>query len=683
MKLIVITSCTGEKSAAPKSSLMLADFQQGAAHVRAREKELKEFLTPASQIYTGEQHVRLMRGLNAIRESQLSGFSSQLFILSAGYGLIPEARKIAPYECTFATMKTKELRTWGEALNVPKDFRATVAQPYDLGLILLGDNYLAACQLDDAVKFGGLTLLFCGKNQAQSLPRLPNVRVVTLSNAEATRFSCGLVGLKGEIAARLLQKVASESNVLLRLKDPAFDVLGWLDSASASAAPLRAASSRKASRANPTVDHVIQLPKSWRNKPHLSKLRYFIPEWDDLVDPDYDFLHDKHSGGSSDWSNEVYAHQMYPEPNYDGLLMSRAVAEKSKKKKERINALGVHRFLRVPREFPIMGDCGAFDYIMEEKPPYTTEDVLDYYTRLDFDYGVSVDHLIVSATESKKQFRYELTIHNAEDFLKQHRKAGLKWEPIGAVQGWDAESYANAAAQYVKMGYRYIGLGGLVRTTSTDILRTLRKVHEVVPKNVGIHLFGLARLKVIRQMADFGVTSVDSASALRRAWLGDDDNYWTLSGRHFRAIRVPEAGKSFRAKRMVSEGRASGDEVAHKEEQCLTALRRFDKGKGSVADVLSTISEYDHLITPDRTTILEGIRETLEAKPWKNCPCSICKRDGIEVIIFRGNNRNRRRGFHNTYVFYQLMQKALSGQPISFGSDEDGSQLQLPELTTA
>ena len=683
MNLIVITSCTGEKSVAPKNSLMLADFQQGAAHVRAREKELKEFLTPAGQIYTGEQHVRLMRGLNAIRESQLSGFSSQLFILSAGYGLIPEARKIAPYECTFATMKTKELRAWGEALNVPKDFRATVAQPYDLGLILLGDNYLAACQLDDAVKFGGLTLLFCGKNQARSLPRLPNVRVVALSNAEATRFSCGLVGLKGEIAARLLQKVAFESDALLRLKDPAFDVLAWLDSAAASAAPLRKASSRQASRANSAVDHVIQLPKSWWNKPHRSKLRYFIPEWDDLVDPDYDFLTDTHSGGSGDWSNQVFAHQMYPEPNYDGLLMSRAVAEKSKKKKERINALGVHRFLRVPREFPIMGDCGAFDYIMEDKPPYTTEDVLDYYTRLDFDYGVSVDHLIVSATEHQKKFRYELTIHNAEDFLKQHRKAGLKWEPIGAVQGWDADSYAKAAAQYVKMGYRYIALGGLVRTPSLEILRTLRKVHEVVPKNVGLHLFGLARLKVIYQMAELGVTSVDSASALRRAWLGGKDNYWTESGTHFRAIRIPEAGKSFRAKRMVSEGRADSAFVEEVEKRLMKLLRGYDQGKEKIDLVINALAEYDHLITPDRESELDEYRRTLEAKPWKECSCDICRRDGIEVVIFRGNNRNRRRGFHNTYIFYRLMQKALSGQPMSFGDEDDGNQLQLPELTTA
>ena len=121
-----------------------------------------------------------------------------------------------------------------------------------------------------------------------------------------------------------------------------------------------------------------------------------------------------------------------------------------------------------------MGDCGAFGYINEKVPPYTTEEILDYYTRLDFDFGVSLDHLIVTATESEKQARYDLTIDNAAEFLKQHRKAKLPWTPIGAVQGWDPKSYAAAAKKNVAMGYQYIGLGGLVRTSTTDILEILR-----------------------------------------------------------------------------------------------------------------------------------------------------------------------------------------------------------------
>ena len=662
MRILTLTSCTGEKAVDDPRQLVLGDFRLGPKHVAQREHELKDLLRPAGEIYTGEQHVRLMRGVSAYRKAASKKAKLDLHILSAGYGIIPEDRQIAPYECTFATMKTKELTDWAKVLGVPEEFRKLVARPYDFALILLGDNYLTACMLDASVKFGGPTLLFCGTGMAKKLPRLANVRVVTLSNPEAKRFSCGLVGLKGELAKRLLEKLPGEPGLGSRIMDPATDVLALLDVAASASATK---SKRTAMRANASVDRVISIPDSWWEKPHRAKLRYFIPEWDDLVDPDYDFLNDTHSGGSGDWSNQVYAHQMYPEPNYDGLLVSRAVAEKSKKKKERINALGVHRFLRVPRQYPIMGDCGAFDYIMQERPPYTTEDVLDYYTRLDFDLGVSVDHLIVSATEAQKQFRYDLTIHNAEDFLKQHRKAGLKWEPIGAVQGWDAESYASAAEQYVKMGYRYLALGGLVRSNSREILQVVRKVREKVPMNVLIHLLGVARLDALNTFAEAGIQSVDSASFLRQAWMRINQSYTSFDG-PYAALRIPEAGKSFRAKHMEKHPDLTEQKILGMEQRALSAVRAYGAKAGSLSDALEALMEYDQFVTEDRVDMQKAYARTLSDRPWEKCGCAICERSGIEVAIFRGNNRNRRRGFHNTYVFYRLLQQILRGEPVSF-----------------
>lgn len=670
MKLLVITSCTGEKVVSDPKQLTLRDFQKGRDHVRARESALKDKLTRADEIYTGQQHVRLMRGVTEAGQAKVD---LDLHILSAGYGLVQAGRKLAPYEATFQGMKKPELRAWADALGVPKAFRKAVSEPYDLGLVLLGDDYLAACTLDGTVRFGGPTLLFCGRNTLKKLPKLGNLHAIALSNAEAKRFSCGLVALKGELTARILKHVAADPAFALTLA-ASTDVLGLIEE------PTTAASGRRtAARAKSDVDHVITLPKTWFNKPHRENLRYFIPEWDDLVDRDYDFEHDFHSGGTGNWANEVYAHQLYPEPNYDGILISKVVAEKSKSKKERINRLGVHRFLRVPREFPVMGDCGAFGYIHEKVPPYTTGEILDYYTRLDFDYGVSLDHLIVTATESEKKHRYELTIDNAADFLKDHRKAKLPWTPIGAVQGWDPQSYAAAAKKNVAMGYTYIGLGGLVRSSTPDIIHVLQEVHKVVPAQVRIHLFGLARLASMRAFADLGVRSVDSASLLRRAWMGTGQNYLAMDGKLYTAIRIPEAGKSFRAKRMVSEGRASGPKVEKLEARCMEAMRRFDADQIPVEDVLEVLEEYDHLITPDRPPTRTLLRETLEARPWRACDCAICRRDGIQVVIFRGNNRNRRRGFHNTYVFYRLLQKALAGEQVGFvKSGGTAAKKQLP-----
>ena len=231
MTRLIITSCTGEKVVESDRQLTREDFAKGAAHVAEREKELKDSLRTAGEIYSGEQHVRLMRGVSAMRSALEAGPSPiDLHILSAGYGLIPEGRVVAPYEITFATMKSKELRDWADSLQAPEDFRKTVAKPYEFGLILLGDNYLTACALDSSVKFGGPTLLLCGTGMAKKLPILANVRVVPVSNPEAKRFSCGLIGLKGELAARALAGVKADASAVSKILDPKFDVLGWLDS---------------------------------------------------------------------------------------------------------------------------------------------------------------------------------------------------------------------------------------------------------------------------------------------------------------------------------------------------------------------------------------------------------------------------------------------------------------------
>jgi hypothetical protein len=182
-------------------------------------------------------------------------------------------------------------------------------------------------------------------------------------------------------------------------------------------------------------------------------------------------------------------------------------------------------------------------------------------------------------------------------------------------------------------------------------------------------------------MADLGVTSVDSASALRQAWFGAKDNYWSETGKHYRAIRVPKFGKSFRAKRMVQDGRAEAAFVQAAELKSMNALRRYDQGKATVNEVIAVLEELDHLITPDRPTFMDEYRRTLVDAPWKSCSCAICKKWGIETIIFRGNDRNRRRGFHNTYVFHRLFQSVLNGDRGGIGDDSDDAPQMKLELS--
>lgn len=671
MIILIITSCTGEKAIESAEQLTLEDFRKGQAHIGHCEDKLASQMLTAEELYSGMQHQRLMRGVLAARTQ--SGLDINLNIVSAGYGLIPGFRKLLPYEATFTGMKTAEAKIWAKQLNIANDARKLLAEPYDLALILLGDNYLQALALDSDVKLGGPTILFCGKASATKLPVLNGLQTIVLANKDATRFACGMIGIKGELASRILERIATDPNELQSTLKAGAQLLDKLSSES-----VAVKGKRRPMVSNATVDNVIELPKNWADKPHRQKLAYFIPDWDDQVDPDFDFETETHSGGTGDWSNQVYAHQMFKEPNYDGILISKIVAEQSKKKAERINRLGVHRHLRVPRNFPVMGDCGAFGYINEEVPPFTTSEILEYYTRLDFDYGVSIDHFAIGEEADRKR-RYDLTIHNANDFIVEHKKLGLNWTPIGAVQGWDETSFSKAAKQYASMGYDYIAIGAMVRRRSPEIISIVQSVRKVIPAETKLHLFGVARLNSLQDFAKSGVTSADSASCLRKAWLGGSgNNYLAVDGQEYGAIRIPEADKSFRAKRMVSEGRATLEDVRKIEVACLEAMHVFDRGERTVEQVVEQLHEYDQLVTPERQDNRAYLRRTLEAQPWKTCPCDICKTVGIDVVIFRGNNRNRRRGFHNTYAFYHLFQRILAGERVAaFAPDPDSAQLNL------
>ena len=671
MKILIVTSCTGEKATESPEQLTLDDFRKGKSHVAMCEAKLESQMLPAESLYTGMQHQRLMRGVAVARGN--SGLEINLNIVSAGYGLVPGSQKLLPYEATFIGMKTVEAREWAKHLKLAHDVRDLLAQPYDLALILLGDDYLQALSLDSDVTLGGPTILFCGKGSAAKLPALNGLKPIVLANKDATRFSCGMIGIKGELASRILERIAADSKEVHATVNACSMLLDRLSSE-----PVAIKRKRSPMVSNAILDKVIELPKNWEAKPHRKKLAYFIPDWDDQVDPDFDFETETHSGGTGDWSNQVYAHQMFKEPNYDGILISKIVAEQSKKKAERINRLGVHRHLRVPRNFPVMGDCGAFGYINEEVPPFNTSEILEYYTRLDFDYGVSIDHFAIGEEADRKR-RYELTIHNANDFIVEHKKLGLNWTPIGAVQGWDEASFSKAAKQYASMGYHYIAIGAMVRRRSPEIISIVQSVRKVIPAETKLHLFGVARLNSLQALAKAGVTSADSASCLRKAWLGGSgNNYLAVDGQEYGAIRIPEADKSFRAKRMVSEGRATLEDVRKIEVACLEAMQAFDRGERTVEQVVEQLHEYDQMVTPERQDNRAYLRRTLEAQPWKTCPCDICKTVGIDVVIFRGNNRNRRRGFHNTYAFYHLFQRILSGERVAaFAPDPDSAQLNL------
>ena len=419
-------------------------------------------------------------------------------------------------------------------------------------------------------------------------------------------------------------------------------------------------------------------------------LKFFLPNFEDLVDPEYDFELDKQSPSHKNRrTHDRYAHEFFPSPIFDGMLVSKASLSFSAQR-DVVASGGIRQFTRLHPDLPIMGDCGAFTYLLEEKPIYTVPDVLKYYQDFGFNYGVSLDHLAFvtiemleaaltqgkikqrwwqnKTTEQIRMERFELTLKNAQEFLDLSTKQKLSFIPVGIAQGGTPELYADAVRRLINMGYGYIAIGGLVRSSDKDIIAILKEIQPLIKHGVQLHIFGVARLSLIPDFVKLGVTSADSASPLRRAFLGTgEDNYWAMDGSKYAAIRVPEANTK-RIKRgldhpgdVVANGDRPVDSIealTKMEQNVLNLLRFYDQGKSKLDETLEALLNYDRLFGDGREYDV-WYRRTLENLPWKKCNCPICKKIGIEVMIFRGNNRNRRRGFHNVKVFYDQLHNLL------------------------
>lgn len=142
MRLLVIGSCTGSKHDAgcpDDAKLVEADFDD-PIRLQKREAELQKWLRPAGLMYTGRQHTQMMQGVRLIR-SEFGKDACTVVILSAGYGLIPEDRLIAPYDVTFQGMPKPFVKARGERLGVPCAVRKLVSD-FPVVFFLLGDDYL-------------------------------------------------------------------------------------------------------------------------------------------------------------------------------------------------------------------------------------------------------------------------------------------------------------------------------------------------------------------------------------------------------------------------------------------------------------------------------------------------------------------------------------------------------------
>ena len=406
------------------------------------------------------------------------------------------------------------------------------------------------------------------------------------------------------------------------------------------------------------------------------KRSYFLPDWDDLLDPNFNFETDTFSGENrEERGDEHFCVLMKPERICDGILLSLAQQGASKGPLKRLGGtetsalspVSLRKKYALGDNQRLFGDCGAFSYVSEDEPTISVEQAVALYDLYGFDFGASVDHIPVqkfnkngalsTLSEEERQARVDLTRANAERFIKITKKRKAQFNPVGTIQALTPELYAKSVRDYYNLGYRHLALGGLVPLSNSEIEKIVKEVittADELKERPWIHLFGIFRPKLQDLFRELKIDSFDSATYFRKAWLRSDRNYLGKNGKWYAALRVPMTSDGRTRKRLESAD-VDMDQLRRKEREVLRQLCLYDKDQANINEVLDMILDYDqHLtranVTPQSTRA--RYRRTLEDRPWQMCKCPFCQALGIHILIFRGSNRNRRRGAHNTLMLY-------------------------------
>jgi hypothetical protein len=415
-------------------------------------------------------------------------------------------------------------------------------------------------------------------------------------------------------------------------------------------------------------------------------MKFIFADSLDYVDPAFDFVADRSPAERQPYWDDVYPHEILGYAPYDGVLVSRGIVGDHRVKGKytasqarRFSLVGVRKFLRLDRpafqHLDIFGDCGAFTYVQEDRPPYTPVEMAEFYDECGFTHGCSVDHIIfdfdpdlsgMAGGTQDARHRFDITLENADGFRRETVATGADFTPLGVVQGWSPGSMAEAARRLVAMGYDYLAIGGMVPLKSPEIKVCLEAIRAAVPASTRLHILGFAKADEIDSFHRYDIASFDTTSPLIRAFKDAKKNYYLpgedLALRYFTSIRVPQAIENPKLQRAVKKGLFRAEDLVRLEALALDSLRAFDRGEAALDETLHNVLVYSAPLFDERpyedcadsvtlARLKERYRTTLAARPWQQCSCAICREASIDVIIFRGSNRNKRRGIHNLAIY--------------------------------
>jgi len=443
-------------------------------------------------------------------------------------------------------------------------------------------------------------------------------------------------------------------------------------------------------------------------------MRYFSPLlWynGERVDPGYDYDREcsQYDNLRERVSKKICGYNFFSGALADGILVSRSLLESStnltnedgrwKVKtygKDHWNILSYAKTMGL--NYTSFADPGTFSHANKFELPaylYETDKMIDYYQDMQYDLAGSVDWPIIEKVrvqtgpgkfkyveldEDTKNMRRALTIELAKDFKKCCDRRSVDFVPFGTIQGFDEKSYRTSMREILRLGYKYIAIGGLPSYSEQQVIELLPTLSAEIRRagyRPGIHLYGrFPSPRYVPFYLENYVTSFDNNSPFLAA-SRTACNYYHPEFAYNReqvpvydcfSIRIPaERGPLLsRLKRRDNSLWSNGMEVCSRAFSLFVEVRKrpSDKNIDRFLDAYDAMNQFlqearmnkvnERRLAKDRETAEKALR----ARLWEVCPCESCAQIGAHIMLTRGQ-RIPHTFLHNTYIQYQRFAKEL------------------------
>ncbi len=220
MRILVVSSCGKKKRIQPHKVPNCNDLTNNASLSEWQSKSSHSVL-PARDMYTGHQNRELVTGVDGLRA--VRGIRVDLYIISAGFGVLNENTLIPPYECSFNNMKKATILERAEHLGIEEAFRDICGRNYDLLYIALSKKYMIAIGEQFLCGIDGTTLVFHKQKMEPRAVYVPSGSAAVKCFSQQGFKIHGVVGFKGDLLRILMTYAREKKNAYSELhswKDP-------------------------------------------------------------------------------------------------------------------------------------------------------------------------------------------------------------------------------------------------------------------------------------------------------------------------------------------------------------------------------------------------------------------------------------------------------------------------------